>query len=127
MGDNGLDALASYGWLPLIIDLQGGTCAIPSGLFCRRVVHVSDIERVRLERKRREPGMYRNVESPQVWSTHAIDRDRIIVRLKEGQAEQRLWGRLGIPGDAEAVAREIAACLACKLERRPPGYFSPES
>lgn len=116
----------AYGWRPLVIDRQGGTCAIPSGFFCRRVVRISEIKRVRVERKRLEPGMYRNVDSPQVWSTHVIDRDRIILLLKEGKAEQRLWGRLGIPGEAEAVAREIAACLTCKLERRPARFFNHE-
>jgi len=106
----------AYGRRPLIIDLRGGICSIPCGLCRRRVVRVSDIVRVRVQRKRLEPDT----------DTHVFDEDRITLLLREGK-EQRLWGRLGIPGDAEAVAREIAACLACKLERRPARYFSRES
>lgn len=118
--------LFAHGWRPVIIDRQDGTCSIPSGFFGRRVVQLSDIEKVRVERKRLEPGMYRNLQhSPQMWSTYNIDRDKIILLLRDG-SEQRLWGRLGIPSHAEAVAREMAACLACKLERCPTRYFSHE-
>jgi hypothetical protein len=120
--------LVAHGWRPIVVDRQSGTCSIPSGFFGRRLLRVADIERVRVERKRLVPGMYRNLQhSPQMWSTHNIDRDRIVLLLKNGKTEQRLWGQLGIPREAEAVAREIAACLACRFERRPARYFNHES
>ena len=91
------------------------------------VLPLSEVGHVLLRRIRKDVGegySTSGIDRANLWSAYYTQRDGILLVLKGSpRRSQRLWGRLGLTGGAELVARNIAAFLGFKLERRPKEYF----
>lgn len=112
-----------YGWREVVFDHKAGVCVIPLAFFRHRRIECRSIEAIRIKRNRLEAGTYRNIDSPELWATHHRDRDSLWLMLSKPLTPQRLWGRLGLPDQAEEIGERIAEFLGKKLQRQPSRHF----